>query len=69
MPPVGLVHRGPAPDVAGVGSVSMATEEGNHDEELGVDPPMTVATASSVLEGETGDQIFNRLVLPEVDVM
>ena len=34
---------------------------------------MTVAVApppqSSVLEGETGDQVFNRLVLPEVDVM
>jgi RNA polymerase sigma-70 factor (ECF subfamily) len=30
---------------------------------------VTVATASSVLEGETGDEIFNRLVLPEVDVM
>lgn len=30
---------------------------------------MSVATASSVLDGETGDQVFNRLVLPEVDVM
>ena len=31
--------------------------------------PLTAPTASAVLEGETGDQIFNRLVLPEVDVM
>jgi RNA polymerase sigma-70 factor (ECF subfamily) len=46
----------------------MATD-GNHDDGSGVDGPVTVATVSSVLEGETGDQIFNRLVLPEVDVM
>lgn len=46
----------------------MATD-GNHDDGSGVDGPVTVATVSSVLEGETGDQIFTRLVLPEVDVM
>jgi len=47
----------------------MASSDGNHDDEPGVDAGVTVATASSVLEGETGDDIFNRLVLPEVDVM
>ncbi len=46
-----------------------ALADGNNDEQGGVDAPVTVATASSVLEGETGDEIFNRLVLPEVDVM
>jgi RNA polymerase sigma-70 factor (ECF subfamily) len=55
---------------ARVGSVVMAAlADGNNDEQGGVDAPVTVATASSVLEGETGDEIFNRLVLPEVDVM
>jgi RNA polymerase sigma-70 factor (ECF subfamily) len=43
--------------------------DGNNDEQGGVDAPVTVATASSVLDGETGDDVFNRLVLPEVDVM
>lgn len=51
----------------------MATApDGNNDDERGVDAPVTTAlapTPSRVLEGETGDQIFNRLVLPEVDVM
>ncbi len=47
----------------------MAASDGNHDDEPGVDAGVTVATASAVLEGETGDDIFNRLVLPEVDVM
>lgn len=51
---------------------------GNPERGDGVDPEVTTAVApppsdmptpSSVLEGETGDQIFNRLVLPEVDVM
>lgn len=42
---------------------------GNHDEVDGVSGDVTVAVASSVLEGETGDEVFNRLVLPEVDVM
>lgn len=46
-----------------------ALADGNNDDQGGVDAPVTVATASSVLEGETGDEIFNRLVLPEVDVM
>jgi len=31
--------------------------------------PDTMPTPSRVLEGETGDDVFNRLVLPEVDVM
>lgn len=43
--------------------------DGNNEDHDGVDAPVTVATASSVLEGETGDEIFNRLVMPEVDVM
>lgn len=51
---------------------------GNPERGDGVDPEVTTAVApppsdmptpSTVLDGETGDQIFNRLVLPEVDVM
>ncbi len=43
--------------------------DGNPEAPVGVDGAVTVATASTVLEGETGDQVFDRLVLPEVDVM
>jgi RNA polymerase sigma-70 factor (ECF subfamily) len=45
---------------------------GNPQDADGVAQDVTTAVAptpSSVLDGETGDQIFNRLVLPEVDVM
>lgn len=45
---------------------------GNPQDTDGVAHDVTTAVApipSRVLEGETGDQIFNRLVLPEVDVM
>ena len=45
---------------------------GNNDDSGGVGDDVTVAVASTpstVFEGETGDQVFNRLVLPEVDVM
>lgn len=42
---------------------------GNDDAADRVPDDVTVAVASSVLEGETGDEVFNRLVLPEVDVM
>jgi RNA polymerase sigma-70 factor (ECF subfamily) len=57
---------------------------GNPERAEGVDPEVTTTVAppsselptspgmptpSRVLDGETGDQIFNRLVLPEVDVM
>lgn len=41
-----------------------------HDDGVGHDVTTAVApTPSRVYDGETGDQIFNRLVLPEVDVM
>ena len=45
---------------------------GNPKDADGVAQDVTTAVAptpSRVLEGETGDQIFNRLVMPEVDVM
>ena len=45
---------------------------GNSEDAGGVADDVTVAVAptpSTVYEGETGDQVFNRLVLPEVDVM
>jgi len=45
------------------------TTAGNADGVDRVSDDVTVAVASSVLEGETGDEVFNRLVLPEVDVM
>lgn len=48
-------------------------EPGNPTAGDAVPEDMTVAVAlpppSRVLEGETGDQVFTRLVLPEVDVM
>lgn len=46
--------------------------DGNRPGDDGVDADVTTAVAptpSRVLEGETGDQVFDRLVLPEVDVM
>jgi RNA polymerase sigma-70 factor (ECF subfamily) len=49
--------------------VSATDDPGNPPDEARVDDDVSVATASRVLEGETGDQVFNRLVLPEVDVM
>jgi RNA polymerase sigma-70 factor (ECF subfamily) len=45
---------------------------GNREQDDGVGHDVTTAVAptpSRLLEGETGDQIFERLVLPEVDVM
>lgn len=45
---------------------------GNPGPDDGVEHVVTTAVApkpSELLDGETGDQIFNRLVLPEVDVM
>jgi len=54
-------------------SMTVDGEPGNPTPGDGVPDDMTVAVApppqSRVLEGETGDQVFNRLVLPEVDVM
>lgn len=48
----------------------MATDTGgNSADDTGVGRGVSVATESAVLAGETGDQIFERLVLPEVDVM
>ena len=47
-----------------------STPQGNPPDDPRVDDDVSVATApSSVLEGETGEQVFARLVLPEVDVM
>lgn len=55
-------------------SAMVERDAGNGPSEPVVDAPVTVATAEvpapgSVLEGETGDDVFRRLVLPEVDVM
>lgn len=48
----------------------MATDTGgNSADDTGVGTGVSVATESAVLAGETGDQVFERLVLPEVDVM
>lgn len=44
-------------------------DSGNRPDGAGVDDDVTVATAPRVLDGETGDQIFHRMVMPEVDVM
>jgi RNA polymerase sigma-70 factor, ECF subfamily len=49
--------------------MATANPSGNPPDDAVVDGDVSLATASRVLEGETGDQIFNRLVLPEVDVM